>query len=322
MRTRKFIVLLAMTGFLLGFSGSANAGVFVPESSTLSLGIGGLPSIGILALPGTESFVVLSDGSIIGLATGHNVGAQSTVWSTVNFGPGTSLFTGVPLISNLKATVQNQAGVIQDGAQMTNVWSSLGNIVGTNAVPGSIGGIMRLNGQIVIHAAGTQVAVPVTKIGGQVGSTTMISIAGLPITVTAGPWINAAVRITSVTSNVITIPERGNIQGVAFTLSPTPNENPRTRTVGGGFVQDGATGQIAENTSVTIDGTQNLLSASKAGTVTVISPMRIITSPLVAGRIPGAATIQYTFVPEPGTMLLLVSGAVGLVVIGRRRMRK
>jgi PEP-CTERM motif len=42
----------------------------------------------------------------------------------------------------------------------------------------------------------------------------------------------------------------------------------------------------------------------------------------IAGRIPGATFLRFNFVPEPGTMLLLVSGAVGLAVIGRRRLRK
>jgi hypothetical protein len=50
--------------------------------------------------------------------------------------------------------------------------------------------------------------------------------------------------------------------------------------------------------------------------------MRIDTSAAIAGRIPGEVILHFEFVPEPGTMLLLVSGAVGLAVIGRRRMRK
>ena len=88
----------------------------------------------------------------------------------------------------------------------------------------------------------------------------------------------------------------------------------------GGFVQTMG-GIPAENHTVTITGTQNLLSASLPGTVTVIAPLRIDTG-AIAGRLPGATVAVFTFVPEPGTMLLLVSGAVGLVVIGRRRMRK
>jgi hypothetical protein len=53
----------------------------------------------------------------------------------------------------------------------------------------------------------------------------------------------------------------------------------------------------------------------------VVAPLRIDTA-AISGRIPGSGTLHFEFVPEPGTMLLLVSGAVGLAVIGRRRMRK
>jgi hypothetical protein len=33
-------------------------------------------------------------------------------------------------------------------------------------------------------------------------------------------------------------------------------------------------------------------------------------------------TKTFTFVPEPGTVLLLVTGAAGLAIVGRKRMRK
>jgi hypothetical protein len=346
---RKFIVALAMTGLLLGITSSAQAGVFCPQagvpsggvpticpdSSTLSITIGGLPPITVQALPGTESFVTLGDGGYLGTATGHNIIAQSTVWSTINFGPGTSLFTGVPLISNLKVTFNNQVGALLDDFATFNVFSGNGttNICGVPNGPGpgtfptclqgGLGGVMRLNGFVIIHALGVfKAPLPLNKFGGSVqGATTRVTLIGNNITVTAGPFINAMIRITDVTSNIITIPERGNIQGVAFTLVPDPDtENPRTRSTGGGFVQ--TMGGIAvENHTVTITGTQNLLSASLAGTVTVIAPLRIDTG-LIAGKLPGSSIAVFTFVPEPGTMLLLVSGAVGLVVIGRRRMRK
>jgi hypothetical protein len=32
--------------------------------------------------------------------------------------------------------------------------------------------------------------------------------------------------------------------------------------------------------------------------------------------------VDLVFVPEPGTLLLLVTGAIGLVAIGRRHIRK
>jgi hypothetical protein len=55
--------------------------------------------------------------------------------------------------------------------------------------------------------------------------------------------------------------------------------------------------------------------------VKLASPFRLDTGNL-SGSSVGVLYKTFTFVPEPGTMLLLVSGAVGLAVIGRRRMRK
>ena len=74
--------------------------------------------------------------------------------------------------------------------------------------------------------------------------------------------------------------------------------------------------------TVTISGLNDLISASQSGTVTLAAPMRLNTTPAVAGRIATAGKITFRFVPEPGTMLLLLSGSVALLVVGRRRLRK
>jgi hypothetical protein len=328
---RKLNVLLATAGFLLGLTGTAQAGQFDPANSTMGLAISGLPSVTVAALPGTEALVTMGDGSILGPATGHFLAAATSVWSTVNFGPGTALFTGVPLISNLKVTMANQAGVVQDGfTSPQNVFSSLGLPVGP-----TMGGNLRLSGVAVIHAAGGAIQLPValSHVGGLMGETTMATLIGNNLTVTNGPFVSTAIKITHVTSNIITLTSRplatppnifGGVgeTGVAFTLQLTPDEDGMTPSTNGGYLSTGQVGLAYENQTVTISGTNNLASGSKAGSVTVVSPMRIDTGAAIAGSIPGAATLSFTFVPEPGTMLLLVSGAVGLAVIGRRRMRK
>lgn len=312
---RKLIVLLATAGLLLGFTGSAQAGEFVPGNSTLGLVIGGLPQVSIDALPGTEALVTLGDQ--IAAPFGHVIGVSSTIWSTVNFGPGTSLFTGVPLISNLKFTVNNKAGVLQDGFTVASNQIGGGGVLGP-----SVGGVLRLRGDSVISAGAGAVIVPVPldHVGGLMGETTGAVVLGVNITATNGPFMSATITITGLTSNIITIPQRGNAQGLAFTLNLTPSETGMSPSTNGGYVSVSG-GQPFTLNTVTISGTNNLLSGSKAGAVTVVSPLRIATH-AIAGTIPGRAVIHLEYVPEPGTMLLLVSGAVGLAVIGRRRMRK
>ena len=129
MRKRR-IRLRAAAVLLLGFTGSAQAGQFDRSKSPLGLIIGGLPEVKVSALPGTESLVTLQAGSLLGPSTGHLIAVLSTVWSTINFGPGTSLFTGVPLISNLKLTVGNQLGILESSFTVASNSIGGGGVVG------------------------------------------------------------------------------------------------------------------------------------------------------------------------------------------------
>ena len=62
------------------------------------------------------------------------------------------------------------------------------------------------------------------------------------------------------------------------------------------------------------------LTPSGMGTVTLVSPSKIsIDGPLAQRRTAGFTSLVLSFVPEPGTLLLLGAGALGLVLMGSRK---
>jgi hypothetical protein len=88
-------------------------------------------------------------------------------------------------------------------------------------------------------------------------------------------------------------------------------------TTGTMIVDNVTTGDPAGNT-VTNAGFDNR-NANGTGVVQLISAFHITTN--AAGNLPGLATQTLTFVPEPGTILMLLSGAVTLGIGGWLRMR-
>jgi hypothetical protein len=306
---RKLLSLFAIAALLCAVTGTAQAGTFVPAESEMNIQLNALaPSI-IQALPGTEGQVSLTDNGV----GGHDLTMGATVWSTINFGRGTSLFTGVPVMTNIKVTVKNAAATYTSDFTYTNY-------AGDGGVKGPyLGAVAPINGQLVVWALGVPaIFVDLALFGGPAGATVHPTLLGIPMSVTGGPWATGALTITGITTNVISL---NGVIGAGINLQPDIGESARDLSTGGGFVSTND-GLPLELHTVTIPGSNNLISSSQAGTVTLVAPMRINTSPAVAGRLPMAVRMTLEFVPEPGTMLLLVAGAVGLVVVGRRQLRK
>ena len=193
-----------------------------------------------------------------------------------------------------------------------------------------------MDGQVIMWAAGGLLEIPFIigppgsnpagtgpRGGLGVGGNLPAIIPGLAtLQAQAGPWISGKARVTGLTTNVIRIPGRGSVQGVAVLLAPTPSEDTiNVTTMGGGTNTATPSANILTQSVVSFTGTDNR-TAGGAGTIQLISPSKVDTGALNQGITPTIWRMTLFFVPEPGTVLLLVSGAAGLAFIGRKRMKR
>jgi hypothetical protein len=249
---------------------------------------------------------------------------DASVWNTASLEVGTSLFTGVPNLSNLVLTAINpKLTATSDLVPST----SFQNPVGPGLVDGWVG-FAGLSGQVKVFAlGGISVGVNLSKAGCCQVETGVIDIGIGLINVTYGPWLIGAsnsVTMTNLSTNVIQMPGRalGEQTGIPFTLHPSSQEETRVFTTGLGFQTDNTVADTLQIATVVIGGTSNFpSSANGTGTISMVTPLRISTG-VVAGTLPGSIRMKFSFVPEPGTLLLLVSGGIGLVLVGRSRLRK
>jgi hypothetical protein len=314
---------LAAAGLLFGLASSAFAGILVNQNSVLSINLGALPTLSVTGTYKLGGSAMLTDAP----GGKHDLWDGAKVWKTTGLESGSSLLTGVALITNLTLTVENRSGHFTSNF-------SIDNPIGGNQLPtmdisvalcpdGCLGGTEGLNGQFVIQLLNGGFTIPFTLSVIGIGGQAAVNIIGGQILATGAPFVTGKFKITGVTTNIIQMPDRGFITGVGVTLAPAATEEVRTYTTQGGFITDNTGGVLLTLGTVTVQGTNSLGSASQAGMVTLVSPQRVNTGPLGVGNIPGLTKKKFVFVdvPEPGTVLLLVSGAAGLIFIGRKRMR-
>lgn len=92
-----------------------------------------------------------------------------------------------------------------------------------------------------------------------------------------------------------------------------------TQTASGALVAMTAQGSLLGTGSGTARTSNSV--ATPSGVIQFVTPIQISTVGLAGNHseIAGFATLTLHFVPEPGLLLLLGSGAVGLAILGRRR---
>ena len=328
---RKLLGLVAVAAMLSAFATTASAGIFLPVESSLRVNLAGNPTIIVAGKYQNGGWATLTNNG-----SEHDIAEAASIWKGAGVaagnGTGTALLTGVALLDNLTLSVTNQAGTFTPSFTATNPLG--GGLTGTAATPnsgvlcpsGCTGGTAGLSGNVFLYALGTSLAFPLnpsTGTGVGIGGTATVPLGSLPIVVTNAPWITGKARITDLTTNVIEVIRDGVVLvGVGVTLGPAGTEDVRTFTTGLGWRSTMTTANIQTRGTVTVGGTNILASEGLGGAVSLISPQRINTGAIGLGNVAAVWRKDMVFVPEPGTVLLLVSGAAGLVLIGRNRMRK
>lgn len=318
---RKLMLAGAVLALGLSYAASASAGVFIAPESKYFTQLGGGQGITVSGTYAYGGYATLTNNG-----GSHDLALGASIFRTTGLAAGTTLFTGVDLITDLVLTVANNPATLTASFSAPN--SVGGNLTGSGATAysgticpsGCLGGVAEVTGQVLVMVSGTAFPFPTDPVG--IGQTQTIMIGTATIGVTGAPFVTGKVRITNVTTNVISLPGRpGAPTGPGILLEPTSQEVVKTFTTMGGFRTTMSTGQTSTLATVTLAGTNQLASASGTGQVTLVSPLRIDTGPLNIGTIPGKVRATYVFVPEPGVLLLLASGAAGLVVLGRNRRR-
>jgi hypothetical protein len=113
------------------------------------------------------------------------------------------------------------------------------------------------------------------------------------------------------------------VMGVTTTI----NAGPSFGVVVTAFANDWTTGTtLIPLTTPTSQGAtfaavagSNNLTAGGGGTITLVTGINVLTN--IAGQFPAFAFLTMSFAPEPGSLLLLLAGAAGLVAVGRSKRR-
>jgi hypothetical protein len=243
---------------------------------------------------------------------------------------------------NWHGTIQLDLGAIQ-----TRGITGTGTATVNNSSGGTHLNTIRLNGGITDSAAGsvtdpdTSGTIPTIFVAGTLGSGTFTGISGgppgggvLPLPGLARVCIQTTgcaglfIPLALTTNNGATGVGVGGlltalgVGGIRFSVQALPwtigSASGINQTSNGAFVTLTRTGFVHGPAS------NNTTTLKNSGVIQLISPanVAVLGVPANATQLSLFSTLTLHFVPEPGLLLLIGSGVVGLGLLGRKRLRK
>ena len=297
---RNMLVAALVLGMALAVSATSSAATLDQATSFLDVKLGSVPQIHLSA---QSTNVVLT-----GNAGSHAIAEAASVFQTNNFTVNSAAFTGLPSLTALKLSLVAGVGNFGEAATYANAMNA-------GAIVSGFGGLEAHTGAATLTAGGFQFAIDLNVLGSG-GQNIVANVLQNSLVLTGAPFNTGAAVITGLSSNIVAVPAYLNTTGVAFTLNLTTVQLITAYEITAAGIP------ITNNTVALNAGTNNLgATPNLGGSIKMVSPFRISTGSL-AGNVAGSMTKTFTFVPEPGTVLLLVTGAAGLAIVGRKRMRK
>jgi hypothetical protein len=292
---RKLFMLVAAASLLLGTVGAASAAPlnWAGTSSTL---LGDLPEV--LVLGGGVATVNNSSGILPAhLSTLRLKGSRGGVAGTV-----TVLITDPDTEGNGIAAV----------------------IVAAQAGTGTLGGI---SGAVASTGVLTRNQLPVRGVSKiclitttcdvflELVLTQPTTVNGVPGSAVIGVGVGGLITVGAGTNTI-----RISVQGAPWTVKTiTAVDHITTINLNTTFVTVSAKGFAHGPGSATSSNT-----AALSGVVQIVTPVQIVTNLQLGSskKLSGSISLLIHFIPEPGLLVLLGSGVVGLALLGSRRMRK